>query len=159
MRFVQIEFISLLIQFIFLGMKTFEVISVTCLCWNTDYPLHIDGLVQERRNSSVLAMELCLCCTNPSIRESISSKMLVLDNHVFSWRWVWTAAFVLPLSLLCCMQYCVMAEQPLRTIWHRLCNFWEVYLECPIGRLNDQNLATYSYQYWFVEPEWWSQDL
>ena len=29
--------------------------------------LHIDGLVQERRNSSALAMELCLFCTNPSI--------------------------------------------------------------------------------------------
>ena len=29
--------------------------------------LHIDGLVQERRNSSALAMELHLSCTNPSI--------------------------------------------------------------------------------------------
>ena len=28
---------------------------------------HIDGLGQERRNSSVLAMELRLACTNPSI--------------------------------------------------------------------------------------------
>ena len=28
---------------------------------------HIDVLVQERRNSSALAMELCLSCTNPSI--------------------------------------------------------------------------------------------
>ena len=28
---------------------------------------YIDGLVQERRNSSVLAMELRLSCTNPSI--------------------------------------------------------------------------------------------
>ena len=27
---------------------------------------HIDGLVQERRNSSALAMELCLSCINPS---------------------------------------------------------------------------------------------
>ena len=27
---------------------------------------HIDGLVQERRNSSALAMELRLSCTNPS---------------------------------------------------------------------------------------------
>ena len=27
----------------------------------------MDGLVQERRNSSVLAMELCLSYTNPSI--------------------------------------------------------------------------------------------
>ena len=28
---------------------------------------HIDGLVQERHNSSALAMELCLSCINPSI--------------------------------------------------------------------------------------------
>ena len=28
---------------------------------------YIDGLVQERRNSSVSAMELHLSCTNPSI--------------------------------------------------------------------------------------------
>ena len=30
------------------------------------YP-NIDGLVQERRNSSALAMDLCLSCTNPWI--------------------------------------------------------------------------------------------
>ena len=29
--------------------------------------LHIDGLVQERRSSSALALELCLSCTNQSI--------------------------------------------------------------------------------------------
>ena len=29
--------------------------------------LHFNELVQERRNSSVLAMELRLSCTNPSI--------------------------------------------------------------------------------------------
>ena len=28
---------------------------------------NVDGLVQERRNSSALAMELCLSCTNPSM--------------------------------------------------------------------------------------------
>ena len=28
---------------------------------------HVDGLVQERRNSSVLAMELSLSCTNPPL--------------------------------------------------------------------------------------------
>ena len=28
---------------------------------------HIEGLVQERRNSSALAMELRLSCTNPSV--------------------------------------------------------------------------------------------
>ena len=33
------------------------------VCWFS----HIDGLVQERRNSSALAMDLCLSCTNPPI--------------------------------------------------------------------------------------------
>ena len=42
------------------------------ICYETEPVLsvfvieHIDGLVQERRNSSVLAMELPLSCTNPS---------------------------------------------------------------------------------------------
>ena len=30
-------------------------------------PPHIDGLMQERRNSSALAVELRLSCTNPSV--------------------------------------------------------------------------------------------
>ena len=29
--------------------------------------LHVDGLVQERRNSSALAMEFRLSCINPSM--------------------------------------------------------------------------------------------
>ena len=29
---------------------------------------YIDRLVQEKRNSSALAMELCLSCTNPSMK-------------------------------------------------------------------------------------------
>ena len=32
---------------------------------------HIDGLVQEKRNSSALAMELRLSCTNPSTFQCI----------------------------------------------------------------------------------------
>ena len=37
-------------------------------CTHEDFfTLHLDGLVQERCNSSVLAMELRLSCTNPSI--------------------------------------------------------------------------------------------
>ena len=35
--------------------------------WAQQIPLHrVDGLVQERRNSSVLEMELRRSCTNPS---------------------------------------------------------------------------------------------
>ena len=32
----------------------------------------MNGLVQKRRNSSALAMELRLSCTNPSISEELS---------------------------------------------------------------------------------------
>ena len=41
---------------------------------------HIDGLVQERRNSSALAMELRLSCTNPSI-----CAVVVIDVD-FNWK-------------------------------------------------------------------------
>ena len=34
---------------------------------STHLRLHTDGLVQERLNSSALAMELRLSCTNPSV--------------------------------------------------------------------------------------------
>ena len=39
-----------------------------CFWWKCCfYNLNIGGLVQERGNSSALAMELCLSCTNPLI--------------------------------------------------------------------------------------------
>ena len=43
---------------------------------------HFDGLVQERRNSSALAMELCLSCTNPSNFSLISSMVLQPRNKL-----------------------------------------------------------------------------
>ena len=41
--------------------------------------IHIDGLVQERRNSSALAMELRLSCTNQSIYR-LASYMVTTSN-------------------------------------------------------------------------------
>ena len=47
---------------------------------------HLDGLVQERRNSSALAMELRLSCINPSICAHFSKTLaehwlfIFLDN-------------------------------------------------------------------------------
>ena len=45
------------------------VVGYTCICFYFTSQLittaHIDGLVQERRNSSALAMELHLSCTDP----------------------------------------------------------------------------------------------
>ena len=39
-----------------------------------DMKFCIDGLVLERRNSSALAMELCLSCTNPSMDGLVQEK-------------------------------------------------------------------------------------
>ena len=36
-------------------------------CQQNDTEYYFDGLVQEKRNPSALAMELRLSCTNPSI--------------------------------------------------------------------------------------------
>ena len=44
-----------------------ELWGLAFLHWCRNGAGHIDGLVQERRNSSALAMELHLSCTNPSI--------------------------------------------------------------------------------------------
>ena len=48
--------------------------------------LHIDGLVQERRNSIANALELRLSCTNPLIWIHLCTM------HVFTWRWCLDAA-------------------------------------------------------------------
>ena len=41
---------------------------------------HIDGFVQERRNSSALAMELRLSCTNPSIYNVYLAVSIVIST-------------------------------------------------------------------------------
>ena len=43
----------------------FKWVAATKPGLTVDIWCHIDRLVQERRNSSALAMELCLSCTNP----------------------------------------------------------------------------------------------
>ena len=43
------------------------ILYMIVLNWMQFNWFNIDVLVQERRNSSALAMELCLSCTNPSI--------------------------------------------------------------------------------------------
>ena len=61
---------------------------------------HIDGLVQERRNSSALAMELRLSCTNPSLLSSSS-------------LWLW--AFLMWMFIWCAMS-CLGCTQGARTL-------------------------------------------
>ena len=60
-------------EYIFIAPKSKKIFSVDSICvesgnhtiWNSSYQ-HIDGLVQKRRNSSALATELRLSCTNLS---------------------------------------------------------------------------------------------
>ena len=40
--------------------------------------IQIEGLAQERRNSSALAMELCLSCTNPWINISYIDMLCII---------------------------------------------------------------------------------
>ena len=47
---------------------------------------HIDGLVQERRNSSALAMELCLSYINQSIYDS-----QILTFQLMHWSYIFLA--------------------------------------------------------------------
>ena len=54
--------------------KTAKTVLIVSLCggwwWKYIYiyvRYNLDGLMQERRNSNALAMELCQSCTNPSI--------------------------------------------------------------------------------------------
>ena len=57
-------------------------------CWCKS---HIEGLVQERCNSSALAMELHLSCTNPSIQEFCATRSLIhpqLSARLWYLQWV-----------------------------------------------------------------------
>ena len=47
---------------------------------------YFDGIVQERHNSSALAMELCLSCTNPPISSKHFKSYDVLHAYFQSWR-------------------------------------------------------------------------
>ena len=62
-----------------------EIVVLLLICMDS----YIDGLVQERHNSSALAMEIRLSCTNPSIyflvsiylslNSSVASELLILS--------------------------------------------------------------------------------
>ena len=46
-------------------LSTIDLTILNDSAWYKSAMVQIDGLMQERRNSSALAMELCLSCTNP----------------------------------------------------------------------------------------------
>ena len=69
-------------------------VNVVYFMFYESHSKHIDGLVQERRNSSALAMELRLACTNPSIycfaicyALQFYTKQLEYKLRVFSMHW------------------------------------------------------------------------
>ena len=76
---------------------------------------HIDGLVQERRNSSALAMELCLSCINPSIwhRRPQSTKVQVMSCHLVSVKPLHEPMLI----------YCQLDQTSTRTT--RMPSFWD----------------------------------
>ena len=55
------------------------------LCFNIKTIFHVDGLVQERRNSIANALELCLSCINTSIL-SIWGESLYSKDGIFILR-------------------------------------------------------------------------
>ena len=67
-------------------------IDVYLFAWNICFQftqmymkrLHIDGLMQQRRNSSAIAMEKCLSCIIPSIFWLANN----YTEHFFSWRFI-----------------------------------------------------------------------
>ena len=49
---------------------------------------HIDRLVEEKRSSSTLAMELCLFCTNPSICNTVKAFVKIIQlNYIYRIIW------------------------------------------------------------------------
>ena len=64
---------------------------IWCFGPNYNKTQHIDGLVQERRNSSALAMKLRLSCTNPSISSHnthFRTEISVLNGALWGMRQV-----------------------------------------------------------------------
>ena len=75
---------------------------------------HLDGLVQERRNSSALAMELRLSCTHPLICTLLS---WTYQSHPGLFRW----------RIKCCdagwNQECIYTMNVAAWLW-QLCSVW-----------------------------------
>ena len=67
------------------------------------YKDKIDGLVQERRNSSALAMELRLSCTNPA--DGNETALSLLSYHCYNGNsYICKMALAHSLFVLSCMK-------------------------------------------------------
>ena len=58
-------------------------------------PDYIDGLVQDRHNSSALAMELRLSCAKPSISYRIADSQRILEESMYDFLGISVPADVL----------------------------------------------------------------
>ena len=92
---------------------------------------HVDGLVQERRNSSVLAMKLHLSCTNPSMwtltiewcpEEAPFISFKCVPYLILSWWW---------LNILCIRIHCLLTLEIRKkscthhcACWRSCCRMW-----------------------------------
>ena len=74
----------------------------------------IDGLVQDRRNSSALATKLCLYCTNPS--KWSHSKWKTLGGHGIFWR---------SMTSPCLMMLWLLVALSHQQIWY-MCWPWNI---------------------------------
>ena len=52
----------------------------TFLSWKHGKNYHLDGLMQERRNSIANTLELCLSCTNPSLNWLMQERRISIAN-------------------------------------------------------------------------------
>ena len=104
---------------------------------------HINGLVQERHNSSALAMELCLSCTNQSICTYVSNqdciKTLMKSLHI----WCLAASSILHLQdhLQILIESCVQSSRLSDVIWRHwiwsgLVQQWFVTCHVPSNYIN-----------------------
>ena len=61
-------------------------ITLVCMSVRPSIPKDIDGLVQESRNSSALAMELHLSCNNPLISDYVITRQRLKKKIKLHWE-------------------------------------------------------------------------
>ena len=128
--------------------------------------LHIDGLVQERRNPSALAMELHLSCTNPLIYNTLTTSLIwfLISSpfrwwmciHVcwFQWRFI-SAPMCVFIETWCvfhtCMKLFLRSWAVISTIWHYMiiCWPWSLHLMW-WGLLSCTFSLTYTFRFHYI---------
>ena len=78
-----------------LGFGASYIRDLTVGAWYSTFIYHIDGLVQERRHSSALAMELSLSCINPSILT-----FQVRISYIYIYIWDPKVVIIMPAEVL-----------------------------------------------------------